>query len=123
MTTRKTYGERGKLIRRKLPNLIRQRGNVPGIRETYGKENVAILLMDKLKEEVGELLDAKADDDIIEEACDVMTVLLDYIHLKGFTKEELETVIQAKLIKRGNFFYQTRHGDIKAIVLEHVDNQ
>jgi predicted house-cleaning noncanonical NTP pyrophosphatase (MazG superfamily) len=116
MTTRVDYD---KLIRVRLPQLIRQRGNTPGTQEILDPRISDGLFRKKVLEEAQELIEAEADDDILEEACDVVQVVLDFIKTKGFSPEDLEVVRYAKEIKRGTFLTNQRN----AILLKYVDNK
>lgn len=64
----------GKLVRDKVPDLIRASGRTPHVR-TLGRGEYRSALRDKLSEEVDELIAAQSTDAIIEEAADVLEVL------------------------------------------------
>ena len=99
-----------KLVRRYTPEIIKANGSTPNIKEYYKDSDILIeKFKEKIKEETEELLESKSSDEIIEEAADVIQVIIDYLGIKGFTLEDLETVRHAKVIKRGTFFdYDTQ---------------
>ncbi len=66
---------KGKLVRDKIPDLIRANGQTPIIRIADPAERVAYLRA-KLFEEVEEFRDAQTEDDRIEEIADVFEVVL-----------------------------------------------
>jgi predicted house-cleaning noncanonical NTP pyrophosphatase (MazG superfamily) len=66
---------KGKLVRDKIPDLIRASGQTPIIRTAAAGERMAYLRA-KLFEEVEEFRDATYEDDQIEEIADVFEVVL-----------------------------------------------
>lgn len=89
----------GKLVRDKIPDIIRAEGLDPLIR-VAGPEEYAVRLRDKLREEVGEFL-ASGDDP--EELADILEVLHALARQIGSDPEELERLRAAKEAERGGF--------------------
>lgn len=87
-----------KLVRDKIPDVIRKNGEIPTIRilddEEYIKE-----LNKKLKEEINEYL----ADESIEELADVEEVLRALVELKGVSYEDFNKIREEKCEKRGAF--------------------
>ena len=87
-----------KLVRDKIPEIIKQNGDSPITRildnEEYTKE-----LNKKLLEECNEYL---ASEDV-EEIADILEVIRAIIKAKGHTPEEIEEIRKQKAQKRGGF--------------------
>ncbi len=87
-----------KLVRDKIPEIIKSAGKIPSCRilseEDYLKE-----LDKKLIEECNEYL----DDNSLEELADVLEVLRAITEARGYSLEELEVVREDKAKKRGEF--------------------
>src|SRR6266516_3854464 len=90
---------RGKLVRDKIPQIIRSRGQEPVI-YTADIEEYSIRLRDKLREEVEEYL---ASDDDREELADILEVLYALARQGGTNQEQLEKLRAAKAEERGGF--------------------
>jgi len=95
-----------KLVRDKIPHILKQHGLEP---KTYicSKKEYASRLQDKLKEEVNEFL----KDDTLEELADILEVIYAIAKSRGTSKKELEKIRSGKKEKRGAF-------DKKIILLE-----
>lgn len=91
----------GKLVRDRIPDLIRADGRVPGVRVLNG-EQYAAALRAKLEEEVGELLSA-GPGEVLDEAADVLEVLLAMVCELGQTQGDLLDAASAKRAARGGF--------------------
>lgn len=89
----------GKLVRDKIPEIIRAEGLEPVIR-VAGPEEYAARLRDKLREEVGEFLDS---DDDPEELADILEVLHALARQIGVSPERLEQLRAAKAAEAGAF--------------------
>jgi predicted house-cleaning noncanonical NTP pyrophosphatase (MazG superfamily) len=98
--TIKTYN---KLVRSRIPEIIKARGNAPTLRKLKSGEEIEQKFQEKLQEELDELIAAKSKDEVIEEAADLSQVILDYLRFNGFSDMDLETVRHAKSIKCGTF--------------------
>ena len=96
--------EYNKLVRTKVPKIIKQTGRQVRCTEVHHLDPKCITrFKEKLQEEITELVEAVAEDEIIEEAADVIQVVIDYLKVLDFTPEEIEVVRLAKEIKRGAF--------------------
>jgi len=89
----------GKLVRDRIPEIMRQQGKAPVIEQISG-ERLRLALKDKLVEEAEELRRA---DDITEELADVQEVIEALIEAYGLDKERLEAVKTNKRLMRGDF--------------------
>ena len=87
-----------KLVRDKIPEIIRAEGHDPHTlvldREEYGQA-----LLEKLREEVAEFSESHS----IGEMADILEVLAALIRLEGFAPEALKAVRQEKREKNGAF--------------------
>jgi len=108
---RKTYN---KLIRDKIPEIIKKDNAVPKISELNDKE-FKIALKEKLVEEAKELLEAKTDEEILNELSDVLQ-LIESIALNN--NQSIAQVEKQKEKKK-----QERGGFDKKLFLEYVDEQ
>ena len=88
----------GKLVRDKIPEIIKNDGKTPII-EILSNEDYLKELDKKLNEEVEEYQTDKS----IEEMADVLEVLFAICEGRGYTVEELLQVRDAKREKRGGF--------------------
>jgi predicted house-cleaning noncanonical NTP pyrophosphatase (MazG superfamily) len=89
----------GKLVRDKIPQIIRSKGQEPVI-YTADTEEYCIRLRDKLREEVEEYL---ASDNDREELADILEVLYALARQAGTDQHELEKLRATKAEKRGGF--------------------
>ena len=88
----------GKLVRDKIPEIIKADGKYPII-EILSNEDYLIGLDKKLNEEVAEYQADKS----IEEMADVLEVLFAICEARGYSIEELMKVREAKRDQRGGF--------------------
>ena len=88
----------GKLVRDKIPEIIRIDGKKPII-EILSNEDYLIELDKKLNEEVAEYQADKS----IEEMADILEVLWALAEADGYSKEELLAACADKHEKRGGF--------------------
>jgi predicted house-cleaning noncanonical NTP pyrophosphatase (MazG superfamily) len=89
----------GKLVRDKIPQIIRSKGQEPVI-YTADIEEYSIRLRDKLREEVEEYL---ASDGDREELADILEVLYALARQAGTDQQQLEKLRAAKAEERGGF--------------------
>jgi len=89
----------GKLVRDKIPEIIRAEGLEPVIYAADAEE-YASRLRDKLQEEVGEFI---ASDNDPEELADILEVVYALAEQAGTSREQLEKLRAAKADKRGGF--------------------
>jgi predicted house-cleaning noncanonical NTP pyrophosphatase (MazG superfamily) len=94
-----TIMNRGKLVRDKIPQIIRSKGQEPVI-YTADTEEYCVRLRDKLREEVEEYL---ASDNDREELADILEVLYALAKQAGTDQEQLEKLRAGKAEKRGGF--------------------
>lgn len=87
-----------KLVRDKIPHLIRNGGETPLVRILEGEEYHR-LLEAKLDEEVGEYHRDKTP----EELADILEVVLALAEATGCSREELEEIYRKKHSERGGF--------------------
>lgn len=88
----------GKLVRDRIPEIIRNDGKKPVI-EVLSKEDYLDELDKKLNEEMAEYQADKS----IEEIADVLEVLFAICEARGYSVEELMQVRESKREKRGGF--------------------
>ena len=91
----------GKLVRDRIPEIIRADGGSPRVSKLKPDEFRQALLQ-KLLEESEEAVDS-APDHLLEELADVQEVLLALLATNGWTVQDLEEVGQAKRSSRGAF--------------------
>lgn len=91
-----------KLVRDRIPEIIRQSGEEPVIR-IADPEDYRRLLRAKLGEEVGEFLDAPTEGQALEELADVLEVVRALAADLGASPGKLESLRAAKADKRGGF--------------------
>lgn len=89
----------GKLVRDKIPLIIRAKGLEP-ITYLAGPDEYAARLRDKLTEEVAEFLASDSDP---EELADVLEVVYALAALTGTDPQQLEKLRAAKADERGGF--------------------
>lgn len=94
-----TAGE--KLVRDKIPEMERRKGNA-GLFRTATPEEGIVLLRKKIVEECQELLAAHPDD-VPGEVADVIEAALAYAEACGYTQAWCDVVRQRKLDERGGF--------------------
>ncbi|MBB3036599.1 nucleoside triphosphate pyrophosphohydrolase [Hoyosella altamirensis] len=92
----------GKLVRDKIPALIRASGRMPSVRVLNDNE-FAEALHDKLIEEVAELREADSSIDCLAEASDVLEVLKAIVGLHGFDIDDVVRAAAQKATDRGAF--------------------
>ena len=91
----------GKLVRDRIPEIIRSSGGDPAIR-VLDDDAYARALRAKLLEEAGEL-HAATGDDVVTEAADVLEVVLAILRTNGLDLGDLIAARDAKLLERGGF--------------------
>jgi predicted house-cleaning noncanonical NTP pyrophosphatase (MazG superfamily) len=96
---RKTYN---KLIRDKIPEIIRNNNAVPKISELSAEE-FKIALNEKLLEEARELAEAKSNEEILNELADILEVAEAVAKNNNITSEEIIKRKDEKKQERGAF--------------------
>ncbi|OLS38265.1 phosphoribosyl-ATP pyrophosphohydrolase [Alkalihalophilus pseudofirmus] len=91
-----------KLVRDRIPEVIEKTGKAFRT-DILNKEDYEEQLKVKLREEMGELLDAGKKEDIIEEMADLLEVVYALGVIHDITPEEVETVRKRKQNERGGF--------------------
>lgn len=92
----------GKLVRDKIPEIIREHGGNPVV-TVLGEAEYREALLAKLFEEAAELRDAPAAG-VAEEIADVLEVLRALAHADGHEWQDIEKIADAKRAERGGFF-------------------
>lgn len=87
-----------KLVRDKIPEIIKINGEVP-ITRIASDEEYWEKLKDKLKEEVEEFIEEENEEELI----DILEVINAICEVKSIDKEELEKRRKEKADKRGSF--------------------
>ena len=87
-----------KLVRDKIPEIIKSTGKIP-LTHIASDEEYFLKLKEKLQEEVDEFL----KDDNPEELADILEVVYAISEFKKTSKEELESIRKNKAEKRGTF--------------------
>lgn len=95
----------GKLVRDGVPSIIRSAGRIAHVR-ALDTEDFRAALGDKLVEEVAELRAAGDADALVEEAADVLEVLLAIVAEHGATLDNIVDIARRKRVERGGFAMQ-----------------
>lgn len=90
-----------KLVRDKIPDIIKENGEVPITRE-LDLQQYKLALEEKLKEECKEVIDA-CGQERVEELADVLEILRALAKLENSTLENVIAVADQKSAKRGGF--------------------
>jgi predicted house-cleaning noncanonical NTP pyrophosphatase (MazG superfamily) len=91
-----------KLVRDRIPDIIRASGRLPVV-TTLTECEYRAALRDKLREEAAELLEARTPDAVVEEAADIFEVLIAIVADHGATPAHILDVAQRKRTERGGF--------------------
>lgn len=94
--------EYNKLVRDKIPEIIKNNGEEPIIRVLDGIEYKEEILK-KLYEEYKEVIESKTKQETLEECSDVLEVLIALLEYNGYTLEDLIKCRNIKKEKRGAF--------------------
>ena len=92
----------GKLVRDKIPDIIRASGRTPRV-TTLSAGAYRAGLRDMLREEVDELLSAQSTDAILEETADVLEVLTAMATEHGHSLADIVDVVHRKRAEKGGF--------------------
>lgn len=92
----------GKLVRDRIPELIRKSGRTPRV-WTLRESEFTTALYDKLDEEAAELRSARTRDEAIAEAADVLEVLTAIAALHDIGLDSIIARAHAKSAERGGF--------------------
>lgn len=103
-----------KLIRNKIPQIIKANGKTPTTRilpeEEYIKE-----ICKKTQEELTEYIEAKTKPDKLEELSDLLELINALAEYEGTTLEEINNIRKKKAEERGNF-------SDRVFLIEVIDN-
>ncbi|GAA5044617.1 putative house-cleaning noncanonical NTP pyrophosphatase (MazG superfamily) [Thermocatellispora tengchongensis] len=91
----------GKLVRDRIPEIIRRHGGEPVVR-VLGEEEYRAALLAKLGEEAAELA-AASGEEVAGEIADVFEVLRALARVHGHDWRHVEKVAEAKRAERGAF--------------------
>ncbi|MDD7811576.1 nucleoside triphosphate pyrophosphohydrolase [Mycobacterium sp. CSUR Q5927] len=93
---------KGKLVRDKIPDLIRASGRIPDVR-VLDDAAYRSALHDKLLEEAAELREAVTTDEVVAEIADVLEVLTAIAVLQSVSLGDLAAAAERKRSERGGF--------------------
>lgn len=94
--------QRGKLVRDRIPEIIKRNGEVPQVR-TLASTAYKRALREKLLEEAAEVGAAKTGTELLTELADVMEVLAALREVYGISHNEVEAVRRKRRKERGGF--------------------
>ncbi len=94
--------QHGKLVRDRIPEIIRSTGRTPEVRVLQGEELVEALLL-KLEEETSELRAAASTAERVEELADILEVVQALARRLGVDTAGLTRAADAKRAERGGF--------------------
>lgn len=92
-----------KLIRDKIPEIIRASGKQPNVYIETDSDKIFELLRDKLIEEANEVKNAKDDLDLKYELADVYEVFKTLVNYCGYTTDHIMKLAEDKKQLRGGF--------------------
>ncbi len=92
-----------KLVRDKIPEIVRQKGIEPAAQSAEGDQEYLEFILKKIVEEAQELSEAHSDSNIVEEIADVYEIIDALIALKELSKADILDVQNEKREKRGAF--------------------
>lgn len=102
-----------KLIRDKLPQIMRASGLTVFDRQLDGNEFIRCLKL-KLVEEAAEAVAADTPAEVLAELADVLEVILALTQASGFSPADLETARLTKLEQRGGFADRVYNAAVEA---------
>lgn len=91
-----------KLVRDNIPQILERKGHNVVVKFLC-HEDRREALRNKLNEEVDELQVAKKPEEILEEAADVLEVLLAMVYEAGYIDADLELKVKQKRREKGSF--------------------
>ncbi|MGW6317591.1 pyrophosphohydrolase domain-containing protein [Streptomyces sp. NPDC055099] len=95
------YGKVGKLVRDRIPQIIREDGAEP-VTYIAGPQEYRDRLRDKLCEEAAEVLEAD-EEKVAEELADILEVVHSLAADLGIDTDQLERIRETKALERGGF--------------------
>ena len=91
-----------KLVRDKIPQIIKESGKTPVTKILNQKEYINELRK-KSQEELQEYLTAETDEEALEELADLLEIIHALAKVHGSTIEEVDKIRVEKAAKRGGF--------------------
>ena len=91
-----------KLVRDKIPEVIKKAGGVAEFKKLSGKQFETELLK-KVGEEAGGLLNTKSKKELVGELADVIAVIDEIKKFKKIKESELKNAMEANMEKKGGF--------------------
>ena len=91
-----------KLVRDKIPQIIKESGKTP-VTKILNQEEYITELRKKSQEELQEYLTAETDEEALEELADLLEVIHALAKVHGSTIEEVDKIRAEKAAKRGGF--------------------
>ena len=91
-----------KLVRDKIPQIIKESGKTPVTKILNEKEYITELRK-KSQEELQEYLTAETDQEALEELADLLEIIHALAKVHGSTIEEVDKIRVEKAAKRGGF--------------------
>lgn len=92
----------GKLVRDKIPDIIRASGRTPRVM-TLRADTYQTALHDKLREEADELIAAHTTGAVIDEAADIVEVLIAIAAERGASLDSILDAAHRKRAQKGGF--------------------
>ena len=91
-----------KLVRDKIPDVIKQKG-IKVIAKVLEKQQYASALKSKLLEEAEELNQAQNQNQVLEELCDVLEVMLAIANINHICLSDIVAQMEKKRVQLGGF--------------------
>lgn len=91
-----------KLVRDRVPEIIRNSGKIP-VTKKLSEQEYLLQLREKSKEEMQEYLNARTDQEALEELADLLEIRHTLAPVHGSTFEEVESLRRKKEKERGGF--------------------
>ena len=91
-----------KLVRDKIPQIIKESGKSP-ITKILNEKEYITELRKKSQEELQEYLSAETDQEALEELADLLEIIHALAKVHGSTIEEVDKIRDEKAAKRGGF--------------------
>lgn len=91
-----------KLVRDRIPEIIKNNGQT-AVTKILSIDEYKLELQRKSKEELQEYLNAKVDEEAIEELADLLEIIHALAKVHGTTIDQIEQIRQRKAEERGGF--------------------
>jgi predicted house-cleaning noncanonical NTP pyrophosphatase (MazG superfamily) len=96
-----------KLIRDKIPDKIKKKGEACEVREISNDEEYEQELLKKISEEASSLSRVRSREEFLDEYTDLIVVLNTIISLQKFSESDVKKALENNLEKKGGF--EKRH--------------